>query len=207
MRPINKSTLPHLLARGFLQLRCRFDTALALIMAKWWGIDIGAGCRFYGLPIFRRLPNATITIGRGCDFRSAPWSNLVGLNRRCYIVTVGEEARISVGDECGISGAVISAATEISLGQRVLVGANSTIMDTDWHPLDPDARYAGKPGATAPVCIENDVWLGLNVLVLKGVRIGAGTTVAANSVVAQSLPAGVVAGGTPARVIKRLSRA
>ena len=59
-------------------------------------------------------------------------------------------------------------------------------------------------GGSSAVVVEDDVWLGMNVVVLKGCRIGKGTVVAANSVVTRSLPAGVIAAGVPARVIREL---
>ncbi len=86
-----------------------------------------------------------------------------------------------------------------------MVGANSCIYDTDWHPVDPARRATGEAGASIPVIIEDDVWLGANVVVLKGVTIGAGSIIAANSVVTKSIPPGVVAGGTPARPLVNTS--
>ena len=81
--------------------------------------------------------------------------------------------------------------------------ANVAIMDTDWHSLDAEQRQAGTAGpAPTPVLIEDDVWLGMNVTVLKGVSIGARTVVAAGSVVTRSLPADVIAAGQPARVVR-----
>jgi acetyltransferase-like isoleucine patch superfamily enzyme len=79
------------------------------------------------------------------------------------------------------------------------------ISDTDWHPVDPASRAAGGLGASLPVTIGDDVWLGANVLVLKGARIGAGSSIAANSVVTGEIPPGVLAGGVPARVIRPLA--
>jgi len=80
------------------------------------------------------------------------------------------------------------AASGIFIGDRVLCGANVTITDTDWHPVDPRSRQLRECGRALPVRIEDDVWLGMNVTVLKGVTIGAGTAVAANSTVTKSLP-------------------
>ncbi len=73
-------------------------------------------------------------------------------------------------------------------------GANTIITDTDWHTDDLRSTPC------LPVIIEDDVWLGVNVTVLKGVRIGAGSIVGAGSVVAGDIPAGMVAVGAPARV-------
>jgi acetyltransferase-like isoleucine patch superfamily enzyme len=80
----------------------------------------------------------------------------------------------------------------------VRCGANTLITDTDWHSNDP------RTGLDAPVIIENDVWLGVNVTVLKGVTIGEGTIVGAGSLVTRSLPPGVSAAGIPAKVLKRI---
>jgi len=107
-----------------------------------------------------------------------------------------------VGSGCGFSGTVIAAAEEVVIGHRVYCGANVTITDTDWHGLKPEERSL--PGQSAPVRLEDDVWIGMNAIVLKGVTIGTGTVVAAGSVVTRSLAAGVVAAGNPARVVREI---
>lgn len=204
MRPLNRDSLPHLVRCGYEALRLAVSTAAARIVADWWGIHLGAGCEFYGAPIFRRLPGTRIAVGEGCRFRSAVWSNLAGINRPCVLATLGEGASLTIGRDCGFSGTVIGAGQSVIIGARVMAGVNTMISDTDWHPVDPARRAAGAAGATAPVAIGDDVWLGANVLVLKGARIGAGSTIAANSVVNGEIPAGVLAGGVPARVLRAL---
>jgi acetyltransferase-like isoleucine patch superfamily enzyme len=78
-------------------------------------------------------------------------------------------------------------------------------MDTDHHPLDAADRARGVESGAVAIDIGDDVWLGMNVVVLKGVRIGNRTVVAANSIVTRSLPSGVLAGGVPARPIKSIA--
>lgn len=204
MRPLTRDSLPHLVRCARELVRLRISTALARVLSRWWGIDLGPGCEFYGAPLLRRLPGTRIVVGARCKFRSAVWSNLAGINRPCVLATVGEGARLTIGEDCGFSGTVIGAALSVTIGARVMAGVNSMISDTDWHPVDAVARAAGDEGATAPVAIGDDVWLGANVLVLKGASIGAGSSIAANSVVTGSIPAGVLAGGVPARVIRTL---
>ncbi len=201
---INRDSLPHLAACSAANLKLLAHTGMARCAAAWWKIEMGEGCRFYGLPVFRRLPGSTIRIGRNCQFRSAIWSNQVGLNRRCTISTLSQDARIEIGEGCAFSSTAISAAQSVRIGSHVMCGGNVTIMDTDWHPLDAEERRAGAAGQFAPVFIDDDVWLGLNVIVLKGVTIGARTVVAAGSVVTRSLPPGVIAAGQPARVIREI---
>ncbi len=201
LRALNRDTAPHLLQCLFDLGRSSIQTGLARLLASWWGVQIGQGCRFYGLPMFRRLPDSTITVGDNCEFRSNNWSNLVGIDRPCIISTVETAATVDIGRDCGFSGTIISSASRISIGNRVMCGANVTITDTDGHAVDSQERQGGVPGRSAPVLIGDDVWLGMNVTVLKGVEIGSRTVVGAGSIVSQSLPSGVIAAGQPAVVV------
>jgi acetyltransferase-like isoleucine patch superfamily enzyme len=153
--------------------------------------------------MFRKHPSGTICIGRNVTLRSAEWSNTAGLNRRC-VISAARDAKVVIGDDCGFSGTVIAAAESITLGNRVFCGVNCTILDNDRHAIDAASRMENLRGGSSAVIVEDDVWLGMNVVVLKGCRIGKGTVVAANSVVTRSLPAGVIAAGVPARVIREL---
>ena len=132
-------------------------------------------------------------------FNSSPTSNLIGVNRPCMISTLREGAELKIGEGCGLSGTVIGCANRILLGRNVRCGANTLITDTDWHGDDL------RSGPDAPVIIEDDVWLGVNVTVLKGVTIGAGTLVGAGSVVTKSLPPRVIAAGVPTQVLRKIT--
>jgi acetyltransferase-like isoleucine patch superfamily enzyme len=205
MRPVTRDSLPHLVAVAIDQLRRRRDTAAARLLCRWWGIELEEGVRFLGLPLLRRLPGSSIRIGAGTEFRSARWSNQVGLDRPCMLSTLAPGARISLGRDVGMSGTVVGAAQSITIGDGVLCGANCTITDTDWHAVDPGERAADVPARAAPVVIEPGVWLSMNVTVLKGVTIGAGTVVSAGSVVSRSLPGGVIAAGSPAVPVRPIA--
>lgn len=91
----------------------------------------------------------------------------------------------------------------ISIGDDVQIGPNVQLL-TPTHPVEPELRRA-KWEAAEPITIGDNVWLGGGVIVLPGVRIGADTVVGAGSVVVRDLPAGVVAVGNPARILRRLS--
>jgi acetyltransferase-like isoleucine patch superfamily enzyme len=198
MRQINRDSLPHLVEVLRRIAIKRWDTFWARFNAWWWGVSLAQGCSFYGLPCFRRHPGSGITIGTGCKFNSSPVSNLIGVNRPCIVSTLKESAQIHIGPNCGFSGTVIGCATNIVLGENVRCGANTLITDTDWHWDD----HRASPDA--PVVIGKNVWLGVNVTVLKGVTIGENTLVAAGSLVTRSLPSNVIVGGVPARVLKQL---
>jgi acetyltransferase-like isoleucine patch superfamily enzyme len=191
----------------FFQLQqrvLRIVSGVFMSVRCWlWGIVRQSGHQYFGLSFFVRHPTATIQIGRDAVFRSASGSNSIGLNRACRF-TAAANASIIIGDDCGFSGVVIAAETSVVLGDRVMCGANVTITDSDRHPLDAIARANGGAGAHSPVTIGDDVWLGLNVVVLKGVTIGNGAVIAANSVVTSDIPPYTVAGGQPAAVLKSI---
>jgi len=204
MRKINRDSIPHLVECALIVIRGYFHTILTRIIASWWKVQVGTYGKFHGIPMFRRLPGSTIKIGSHCTFNSAYWSNLIGINHRCILATLHEDAVIEIGNNCGFSGTAIGAASKIIIGSQVLCGANTIITDTDWHVISLEDRMKKVLGATSPVSIEDGVWIGTNVVVLKGVTIGAGTIVAANSVVTKSLPPGVIAAGQPAMVIRKI---
>lgn len=181
-----------------------YTTCLARMALKFKGIQLGKNCVFFGRPVFVRIPRSTIKIGDHCTFRSDKISNLVGVNRRCIISTHGINATIIVGQHCGFSGVTIGAKEKVVIGDHVLVGANVIISDFDWHNLSSLDRRAACT-VTKPVIIENNVFIGVNAVIWKGVRIGENSIIGANSVVTRDIPSNCIAGGNPARVIKHLT--
>ena len=127
---------------------------------------------------------------------------------------VGREGRVVVGDYCYFTNAVLLCELELRIGNYVLIGWNATVADTDFHPIAPAERIAdavacsppGKGRARpeiprSPVVIEDDVWIGPNATILKGVRIGAGAVVEAGSLVTRDVPSRARVLGNPAQVI------
>ena len=174
----------------------------------WWrlrGLSLGGGWRCYGLPIIQRHRQSEIRVGRRLALRSSPASNPLGPNRPVIISTRRAGASITIGDDFGMTGGSLVCEQRISIGDRVWVGANAIITDTDFHPLDPEQRRTQPSAAnTAPVTIADDVFVGMNALVLKGVTIGAGSVLAAGCVVARDVPPRSVVAGNPARVVREL---
>ena len=198
MRKLTKDSFPHMVDCLIRRKREIWYSLVMQLVSRWWGVDLGRKCIFNGRSYFHRHPDSRILIGNGCVFYSSPNSNLIGVNRPCIISTLIDDAVIEIGNGCGFSGTVIGAAKKITLGKNVRCGANTLITDTDWHTDD------HRTGKDTLVIINDGVWLGVNVVVLKGVTIGEGTLVAANSVVSKSLPSGVIAAGCPVKIIKQL---
>lgn len=89
----------------------------------------------------------------------------------------------------------------ITIGCDVMIAQAVTIRDTD-HGFSEAARPMASQGiVTSPVVIEDDVWIGHGAAILKGVRVGTGSIVAAGAVVIRDVPPYSIVGGVPAKVI------
>jgi len=168
-------------------------------------VKLGKNIIFYGSPIIAPASNSIIEIGDSVALCSSSSGNPVGINHPVILKTLTQESKIIIGNNTGLSGTSICAAKSVKIGNNCLIGANVTIADTDFHAVSPDnRRYNTNPVdiQCKPVVIEDNVWLGMNVLVLKGVTIGRNSVIAAGSVVAKSIPENAVAGGNPAVVIR-----
>lgn len=102
-------------------------------------------------------------------------------------------------------GLILLDVATITIGDDVQIGPNVQLL-TATHPLEPGPRR-DKWEAAEPIVIGDNVWLGGGVIVCPGVTIGADTVVGAGSVVTKDLPPGVIAVGSPARVLREIERA
>lgn len=115
-----------------------------------------------------------------------------------YNVTFGDDVFVNVGF-------TLVDDIEVTIGSRVMIAPNVTVTVTG-HPIHPELR-SGMAQFSAPVVIEDDVWIGAHVVILPGVTIGAGSVVAAGAVVTKDVPPGTVVGGVPARVLRPITDA
>jgi acetyltransferase-like isoleucine patch superfamily enzyme len=133
-------------------------------------------------------------------------------------LAVEENGFLEVGDYCYIANASIVCSQKISIGNRVFIAGGVTIADSDFHPLDPASRLADiialspignrnhRPAIKSlPVVIEDDVWIGFNATILKGVHIGAGAVIYPGSLVIENIPAGAIVSGNPAKPVNLLT--
>jgi len=171
------------------------------------GVQITNRARILGWPIIENRNGGTIWIGRNVTLNSRNWGNALGVRGPIIIRTISNSAKIEIGDNCGLSGTRIAAAQHIKIGARVLIGADSIIVDSNFHPINPTDRYKKPRPASKPqdaVLIEDDVFIGTGCIILKGVTIGRGSVIGAHSVVSQSIPEMSIATGNPAKVIKQI---
>jgi acetyltransferase-like isoleucine patch superfamily enzyme len=177
---------------------------IATLLAKAQGVSLGRSVKFAGIPTIVCTKDSNMSIGDRCVINSAFLSNLAGLYQKSVLVA-RDGAELRIGYNSGFSGVTIYAKEKIVIGNNCLIGANTKIFDTDFHPADPQTRLKNpSAGKTAPVHIGDNVFIGCNSIVLKGVSIGDNAVIAAGSVVVNDVPSNCLAGGNPAKVIKEL---
>jgi acetyltransferase-like isoleucine patch superfamily enzyme len=136
---------------------------------------------------------------------------------RCEIQILGHGGRVNIGDYCFIGeNSYIWSGKSIKIGDRVLIGHNCNIFDNDIHPFDKDERHSqfkdilstGHPKIINlnddEVVIEEDVWIGANVTIMKGIRVCKGSIVGAGSVVTKNIEPFTVNAGNPSKILRRL---
>jgi len=145
----------------------------------------------------------------------------IGNHVSCYAgvsFALGKNATCKIGDFSLINGAMIMAEEYIEIGSYCLISWNVGIADSDFHPIDAAQRrldvmalapyFKDKPPrppiGARPVIIKDNVWIGFNAVILKGVTIGDNSIVAAGAVVTKSVPPNVAVAGNPAVVVKEL---
>jgi acetyltransferase-like isoleucine patch superfamily enzyme len=155
----------------------------------------------YAFKRFRSRREPALTVGAHCTLDGVHFA-------------LGEEGRVEIGDYCYFTNAVLLCELELRIGSYVVIGWNATLADTDFHPLAPAERIAdavacsplgrGRPRPPIErraVIIEDDVWIGPNATILKGVRVGAGALVEAGALVTRDVPPRARVLGSPAQVV------
>jgi acetyltransferase-like isoleucine patch superfamily enzyme len=170
-------------------------------------VHVASGSVLTGAQLFRRFfseRDPAVTIGAHCHLEDVQ-------------LALGKNACVTVGDHVYAAGLMILSEQEVRIGQRVIFSFHVVIADSDFHPLDPAQRIldaiaisplnagAERPPrpsiGSAPVVIEDDVWIGANATVLKGVTIGAGAFIEPGSLVTRDIPPRARVLGNPAQII------
>ena len=188
-----------------LEMRRLLAWPVIRLQFAWHGVAWGRDWRIFGRPILQRHRGSQINVGDGLSLRSWPRSNPLAPTAPVVLSTRRANAELTIGDDCGFTGTTLVAADRVVIGDRVLVGGNASIVDFDFHPLTPEARAENiNAGTAAPIVIEDDVFVGVDALILKGVTVGEGAVVGAGSVVTQDVSPRTVVAGNPATVVRTL---
>lgn len=132
-----------------------------------------------------------------CDISVGDKVNIHRYAKLSVYGNAGQKAVLKIGNGVAIGDRTeIHAGNSVTIGNGTLIAWDCCIMDRDYHKLESETEV------TAPVSIGNNVWVGCNSIILKGINIGDGAVVAAGSVVTKDVPSGALVGGNPARIIK-----
>jgi acetyltransferase-like isoleucine patch superfamily enzyme len=132
------------------------------------------------------------------------FGNNVSIGMEVTPYTHAPDALIEIGDDSYLNGTRFGCQQLIRVGPRAIL-ADARILDTDFHPLDPERRHdPGGPVRTAPIILEENVWVGAAAGVLPGTRIGRNSVVGFGSVCSGDYPANAIIAGNPARVVREL---
>lgn len=169
-------------------------------------VRVGPGCFIERRDSFRRFRSTRdpgLVLGAGVVVHT--WAEF----------NVDPGGYVEIGDGSVLVGPVLMCAERICVGRRVVISYQVTLADSDFHPIERASRradaIANAPGAdrgarprveSRPVVIEDDAWIGIGAIVLKGVRIGRGARVAAGAVVTRDVPPGAAVAGNPARILE-----
>jgi acetyltransferase-like isoleucine patch superfamily enzyme len=176
--------------RGILRFLDRLREGVPL-SAFWRGLWLRRHFRTTGLILAMPGGKLPTVINRGgtIDIESCTFEG--GARLEIY-----PDATLSIGKGTYINRNVhLIVADSISIGQRVKVGWDVVIMDTDLH------GHSGREMVTRPVVIEDDVWIGCRALILKGVRIGRGAIIAAGAIVTKDVPPMAIVGSPRAELL------
>jgi len=148
-----------------------------------------------------------LTIGNNFTANAGKRENPIGGDIVLNLIVYTKEARLTIGENVGISNSTIVCWEEINIGNNVVIGGSCKIWDTNFHSLHPVVRTGENDNdiRTGPIHIKDNVFIGGGVIILKGVTIGENAVIAAGSVVTKDIPANTLAGGNPCSVIRTLN--
>lgn len=156
----------------------------------YYGVNFEKGVRIYSKLVINGF--GTIHVGENTHFGS-----------KTVLSTTNENAKISIGKNCFINGAVFYAAKSIVIGNNCII-SDCEMMDTSSHGIAPDRRNDSTAIKISHIEISDNVWIGSKAMVLPGAKVFKNSIIGVNSVVTGLIPENVFAAGTPAKAIKKI---
>lgn len=161
-----------------------------------------------GRPIVTKVIGSKIVFGEKCVLLSKSRYCLPSsIYSPCKFQTLYSSAIISIGNGVSFSGtSIVCRSSKVSIGNRTMIGPNVTIMDSPFHPQWPVEDRNNYPGTELdlPIEIGEDVWIGAQVIILPGAKIGSGSIIGAGSIVKGVIEPNCLAVGSPAKMVKYL---
>jgi acetyltransferase-like isoleucine patch superfamily enzyme len=177
-------------------------------------VEFGNGCDIWAGNFFYK-GNGKAVIGKNTSVERTPFpfcletqkNSVIELGDSCWVrgkyrpnvITAFENAKVKIGSDSLINGAIISSRASVTIGKKAMLSWNVSILDSNQHPLS-----NSEPVSPKPVEIGDYVLFGNGVTVLSGVKIGSHCVIGAGSVVTKDIPDHCLAAGSPARPIREL---
>ena len=174
---------------------------IAVRLLRFKGASVGNDAWILGFPHIKVFADSSITIESRVSLLSVGFANPLSVGP-LRLVTMAPGAKILLGTGSGVSSSRIIAYKEIIVGKETLIGADCTIIDSDFHAWPLPARDEPKCKA---INIGNYVFIGTRCTILKGVTIGDHAVIGAGSVVSADIPAYSLAVGNPARIVRNIA--
>lgn len=169
--------------------------------ARFKGVEFEGASIFYGRPIITVSPGSRMIFANGVRVASSVRANTLGLAQPSVLRALAPGARVYLGPDVGLSGAVVVAAVSVEIGEKTIFGAGAMVVDNDFHAPTGQWDWNDDCVATArPVKIGRGAFIGARAIVLKGVTIGDRAVVGAGAVVTKDVPDYHMAVGNPARI-------
>ncbi|MDH4084923.1 MAG: acyltransferase [Nitrospira sp.] len=180
-----------------------WDRLVALWISQNHNIEVVGKLILNGRPLIDIRKESKLYIGDRVTLNSRNRGYHVNMHSPVKLFADKPGAVIRIGDNTRIHGTCIHAHESIEIGNNCLIAANCQIFDGNGHDTSfPDIENRiHTSGESMPIRIEDNVWIGVNSIILPGVTIGKGSIISANSVVNKYIPPMVIAGGNPAKVL------
>lgn len=157
-----------------------------------------------GIPIIQISVIGKCSIGENFTMVNSAKAATLGKNNKCKLL-VYKDAELRIGDKVSMSNTTIVATKSVTIGNNVMIGGGVTIVDSDFHSLNPNFWRTTEDEqnmVSKLVTIGDNVFIGMNSIILKGVSIGNNSIIGAGSVVMVSVPDFQIWRGNPAKFIR-----
>jgi len=157
-----------------------------------------------GVPILNVDSQGKCQFGADVVMVNTAKFSMLGKANRCKFVVM-KNGKLQIGKKVAMSNATIIASLSVQIGNNIMIGGGTTIVDTDFHSFNPDHWHTSNDALnmkSEPVIINDNVFIGMDSVILKGVTIGSNVIIAARSVITKDIPPYQIWGGNPAKFIR-----